>query len=252
MSCKSVISTLRCQNKIGRYLLTGKREDDRGVIGSRWPFKRPAEIRTACRFESCRSQYTGIWRNGSRVTCAGDEIADTEMVFMSKYSKELLTDVSKDCISVMGVLRKLHLKETGGSHRYISSLIQKYNIDTSHFLGSKSNSGIRHIGGNKKKSAEEVLILRSNNRREDAFRLRRAMIEFGILYACDECKLCENWNGKPILLQIDHQNGNYRDNRIENLRFLCPNCHSQTPNFGSKKKGNKSGNKVGLTRIVKE
>jgi hypothetical protein len=53
----------------------------------------------------------------------------------------------------------------------------------------------------------------------------------------DECSACGQQpfhNGKPLSLQVDHINGNGYDNRLENLRFLCPNCHSQTSTFGSK------------------
>lgn len=45
---------------------------------------------------------------------------------------------------------------------------------------------------------------------------------------CEWCGLGPEWNGKPIVLELDHVNGNPRDNRLENLRILCPNCHSQT------------------------
>ena len=47
------------------------------------------------------------------------------------------------------------------------------------------------------------------------------------------------WNGKPLVLILDHINGNAEDNRYENLRFVCPNCNSQLPTFtGRNKKGN--------------
>lgn len=56
-------------------------------------------------------------------------------------------------------------------------------------------------------------------------------------YVCEICKLTE-WNDQPITLQVDHINGNWQNNEEDNLRLLCPNCHSQTPTFGAKNRGN--------------
>lgn len=55
-------------------------------------------------------------------------------------------------------------------------------------------------------------------------------------YQCEECKITE-WNNKPILLECDHIDGNHKNNTLENLRLLCPNCHSQTPTFKNKNRG---------------
>lgn len=52
-------------------------------------------------------------------------------------------------------------------------------------------------------------------------------------YSCNDCGI-SSWNGKPIVLELDHKNGNNRDNRLENLQLLCPNCHSQTETYKSK------------------
>jgi protein-arginine kinase activator protein McsA len=65
------------------------------------------------------------------------------------------------------------------------------------------------------------------------------------------------WNGQPLRLQIDHINGNPVDNRQENLRFLCPNCHSQTINFGTKNVKRPTGRKrstggVGSRIVINE
>ena len=59
-----------------------------------------------------------------------------------------------------------------------------------------------------------------------------------IEYKCSECNLGNIWNGKIISLQLDHINGIRNDNRIENLRLMCPNCHSQTETYCNKNKSN--------------
>ena len=83
-----------------------------------------------------------------------------------------------------------------------------------------------------------ILVINSTYSRTN---LKPRLISENILeYKCIECGNTGEWNGKPITLQLDHVNGVYNDNRVENLRFLCPNCHSQTDTFRSKNKSKKN------------
>ena len=72
-----------------------------------------------------------------------------------------------------------------------------------------------------------------------SYQLKNKLIAEGYKEAkCEECGLGEEWNDKILVLELDHINGNKRDNRLENLKILCPNCHSQTPTFRGRKNGN--------------
>lgn len=70
--------------------------------------------------------------------------------------------------------------------------------------------------------------------------IKRRLLEAGILKnACDECGISE-WRGRPLSIQLDHRNGIATDHRLENLRMLCPNCHSQTSTFGARNRKRRS------------
>jgi transposase len=64
--------------------------------------------------------------------------------------------------------------------------------------------------------------------------LRRALTEIGVSWRCDECGIGPTWHGRPLTLQVDHRNGKPWDRRPENVRPLCPNCHSQTPTYAGR------------------
>jgi hypothetical protein len=119
-----------------------------------------------------------------------------------------------------------------GTHSHIARKIKEFGIDSSHFLGCAANHGPNHKGPHKL-SWQEVLVLRHNGRRQKPYRLRRALIESGRAYRCEAkgCSIQGEWLGKRLILHVNHKNGNWLDDRPENVEFHCPNCHSQTPNY---------------------
>ena len=87
------------------------------------------------------------------------------------------------------------------------------------------------------KTNEEIFVENSSYARHN---LKKRILRFNLIpFICSECDLSDEWNGKKIVLQLDHINGINNDNRIENLRFLCPNCHSQQDTFAAKNIKNK-------------
>jgi hypothetical protein len=126
--------------------------------------------------------------------------------------------------SMAGVLRVLGIRLAGGSYSHYSSRIKKLGLDTSHFTGKSSNKGKKFP---RDFDPDDILILRESGSRQKSNKLVRAMLESGIIHECSKCGIGPEWLGNPLTLDVDHINENWLDDRLGNLRFLCPNCHSQ-------------------------
>ncbi|KJK36768.1 HNH endonuclease [Streptomyces variegatus] len=149
----------------------------------------------------------------------------------SKWTKKVLQAAASASSSVNDVLRRLGLELVGGHHTHISRRIKAYGIDTSHFVPSVRTEKMRH--NQRRRTAEEILIedTSTHPRRVPSARLKRAMRELGIEERCAMCGIGAAWLGEPMPLEVDHIDGNWRNNRVENVRFLCPNCHSTTDSY---------------------
>ncbi len=145
------------------------------------------------------------------------------------YTKELLEEAVAASVSTAGVLRHLGLRAGGGSYVVVKRRIEAYGIDTSHFRGMAHQKG--RPARNRLHWSDVLTAAPTGANRKETRTLRRALLEYGRAHECETCGIGPEWLESPLTLHIDHVDGNPNDSRPHNLRFLCPNCHSQTPTW---------------------
>ncbi len=161
-------------------------------------------------------------------------MAKRNSTFDTFSDAEIVLAVAKST-SKLEVFKQLgHRRIAGGSYTWLNKRIRDLGISTMHF---------RRQGARKRDvlelSPEQILVKgRLGDRRERAETLRRALIAVGVPEVCTGigCSVGNQWNGVKLTLQVDHRDGDWLNNVRSNLRFLCPNCHSQTENWAGKGK----------------
>ncbi len=157
------------------------------------------------------------------------------------WTDEQLVEVVKISTSVREVISKLGLIPAGGNYAQVNARILALDIDKHHFTGQAWNKGKKYHLTNR----PHIDTLLTKDGTMQSYKLKKRLYESGLKYP--KCELC-GWakmslDGR-IPLELDHINGDHSDNRIDNLRILCPNCHSLQPTHRGRNK------KTSLARVL--
>lgn len=155
---------------------------------------------------------------------------------IKNVSKKELEKIVKSSNFMSEVTYKLgYGKNSGTTYETVRNRCRKLNIDFSH-LGYKKGNSVKRNSRNRMTLdilTSEILIKNSSYKKIES--LKTYLIRFDIKkYECSKCGNNGVWNDIPLTLQLNHINGDNMDHRIENIEFLCPNCHTQTSTYGSR------------------
>ncbi|MFF2331396.1 MULTISPECIES: HNH endonuclease [unclassified Streptomyces] len=144
-----------------------------------------------------------------------------------------LASAVETSLSLANTLKLLGLADNGAGRALVKRSIEAHGISTDHFTGQGHFLG---TSSPYRKSAMDILRRPAPPApRTRTALLRRALDDLGVPHECAACGIGDLWQGKRLVLEIDHINGDPIDNRRENLRYLCPSCHSQTESFSNRR-----------------
>lgn len=144
-----------------------------------------------------------------------------------KYTEGEFVDAWVGSLSIAEVARKLELNIYGSTYTTIKDTAKELGLSNIHMTGQAHLRGKTNPWTPKRDNEEVFVIGKKENNQSLKNRLIR---DFGWELCCQECGNKE-WMGQQIPIELEHINGDNHDNRIENLKFLCPNCHALTPTW---------------------
>lgn len=150
---------------------------------------------------------------------------------MTSWTDSDLKAATSRALCFSDVLREINVVLSGNTMALVKKRMREIQVDTSHF----DVKAVRRRATEKKREATVVNIFCEMSNVSQGT-VRRAAKRVILPHACSECSNDGFHNGKVLKLQLDHRNGIRNDNRYENLRWLCPNCHSQTDTYSRVKK----------------
>jgi 5-methylcytosine-specific restriction endonuclease McrA len=136
--------------------------------------------------------------------------------------------------SYSDVLRALGLRTEGGNIRTLKRYLERLGISDAHLKNGKAIAAqaLARSVQTRRVPLENILTVNSTY---DRSTLKRRLLKEGLLkHECAKCHNVGNWLGEPLVLELEHKNGDPTDNRLCNLELLCPNCHSQTPTYSGR------------------